>query len=407
MSFRFVRLVYLMLRRFACLSLFVALPAFADEPVWVKHTVAEFPDGCQTALAGDFTGDGQVDIIASASRKVSLYTAPDWQETVLTRFVAARSGRAIHSAVTDVDEDGDLDWIGGAPFGIPFWLENPGDGSGAWARRPIDGLIGGIHCFLLADLDGDGREELVLNHFEPKGSQPGLGNSILGYHIPKSVQKADPWPRFFIARGDARGGSHYFSAADLDGDGDPDLAAGAKGDPFIGGNWFAWWANPGGKAKGWATKADSGWRKSVISLDETGASNIEPADVDLDGDIDLIGSRGHGLGIVLFRAERNGGAVSWTKQEIDPDLDHPHNLTVADLDGDGDMDAAACGRLCRRVRWYENDGTGSFSIREIGGDQESYDTRAIDMDGDGDLDLVMAGSNAKNVVWYENRLSGR
>ncbi len=371
----------------------------------MKHTIAEFSDGCQTALAGDFTGDGRPDVIASASRKVSLFSAPNWEETVLTRFVAARSGRAIHSVVTDVDGDGDLDWIGGAPFGIPFWLENPGDGSGAWARRPIDGPIGGIHCFLLADLDADGRQELVLNHFEPKGAQPGLGNSILGYQIPKEVKNTDPWPRFFIAKGDARGGSHYFSASDVDGDGDLDLADVAKGDPFIGGNWFAWWANPGENANLWVTQPKTGWQKSIISSEETGASNIEPADVDGDGDIDLIASRGHGVGVVLFRSDIIEGVVSWSKQEIDLELDKPHNLTVADLDGDGDMDAAACGRLCGRVRWYENNGSGKFSIHEIGEGQESYDTRAFDMDADGDLDLIMAGSNAKNVVWYENRLT--
>ena len=75
---------------------------------------------------------------------------------------------------------------------------------------------------------------------------------------------------------------------------------------------------------------------------------------------------------------------------------------VADLDGDGDSDAATCAYGSKLCAVYLNDGHGKFSRQVVGRDQEAYDIRAVDLDGDGDLDLIVAGRGSLNVVWYEN-----
>ena len=110
-------------------------------------------------------------------------------------------------------------------------------------------------------------------------------------------------------------------------------------------------------------------------------------------------SRGHSTGVLWFENP------SWKIHEIDADIEQPHSLTVADHDNDGDLDAASCGYGNEWVRWYENNGSGSFKIHTLDESQQSYDLRTIDMDGDGDLDLLNAGRGTKNVVWYENRLN--
>jgi hypothetical protein len=97
-------------------------------------------------------------------------------------------------------------------------------------------------------------------------------------------------------------------------------------------------------------------------------------------------------------------APHWKVHEIHPEIREPHALTVADLDGDGDMDAATCAFGSKMAAWYENDGAGRFRIHVLDRDQESYDIRAVDLDGDGDLDLLVAGRLSQNVVWYENPL---
>jgi hypothetical protein len=77
-------------------------------------------------------------------------------------------------------------------------------------------------------------------------------------------------------------------------------------------------------------------------------------------------------------------------------------LQVADIDGDGDLDAVTCARLDKLAVWYENDGRGQFTAHVVGRDQAAYDIRVIDMDRDGDLDFLIAGQSSANVVWYEH-----
>ena len=91
--------------------------------------------------------------------------------------------------------------------------------------------------------------------------------------------------------------------------------------------------------------------------------------------------------------------------EIDPEIVGPHCLVTVDLDQDGDLDIATCGKEPDgETVWYANDGSGSFVRREVGSNQGAYDIRAVDMDGDYDLDLLIAGHSSQNIVWFENPL---
>ena len=356
-----------------------------------KHTVVE-QGHCNTAVALDVNGDKNLDVIASYNGKVTLLIAPDWrQESILYRFFGGK-GQCIHSTLIDVDGDGDLDWAGTLSNDHPFWLENPGSDEalkGAWTPRWIDTEITGIHCILTSDIDNDGNEDLVINNFEPA---QGLADSMAWYSVPKNPFNAQKWDRHLFAQGDARGGSHYMGAGDIDGDGWKEIAVGAKGKPFADGNWFAFWKNPG------TGSLDKAWKKAILADKQPGATNILPADVNGDGRVDWLASRGHGVGLLWFENP------SWTMHDIYTEIKSPHSLTVADHDQDGDMDAASCGFESEWLRWYENDGKGNFQIHTLDDSQQSYDLRSVDMDSDGDLDLLNAGRGSNNVVWYENRL---
>ena len=358
---------------------------------WKKHLVME-QGHCNSAVAIDVNKDGKQDVIASFNGKVSLFMAPDWkQEILLYQFENAGAG-CIHSTIIDVDNDGDLDWAGSLAHEHPFWLENPGPSDfakGPWLKRIIDPEITGIHCLLTSDIDNDGRLDLVINNFLP---DEGIADSMAWFSVPENAHAADNWQRYIFADGDARGGSHYMSAADIDGDGWKEIAVGAKGKPFDDGNWFAYWKNPGGE------KVKEPWKKIVLAEDHLGATNILGTDVNGDGKIDWVASRGHGVGVLWFENP------SWKIHEIDLEIKQPHSLTVADHDQDGDIDIASCGFESEWVRWYENDGKGNFTIHTLDEAQQSYDLRSIDMDGDGDQDLLNAGRGSKNVVWYENLL---
>ena len=97
-------------------------------------------------------------------------------------------------------------------------------------------------------------------------------------------------------------------------------------------------------------------------------------------------------------------APNWTPHEIYAELLGPHSLITGDIDGDGDLDAASCGKESGIVAWFENDGKGNFRVHHVHENQSAYDIRLVDMDGDRDLDILIGGQASQNVVWFENRL---
>lgn len=373
----------------ASIALLLASQAVAGADSWTKHRIHS-GFHTNTAVAAEFTGDGRIDVIASGGGRIRLLAAPDWRESAIYAFPGNRLS-CIHSTAFDVDGDGDPDYLGAPAKGPVFWLENPDRPEHeSWNYRVIDDQFDGIHCLLAGDVDLDGVLDLIVNNFTPDGP---FADSIAWLTVPANPRARDAvWDRQVFAKGDAPGGNHYMGLGDLDGDGLPDIACGAKGDPFINGNWFAWWKNPG--------RPDAAWQKFLVSENETGATNLLPADLNGDGRTDLFASRGHGKGVLWFESRENG----WKAHDIHTGLEGPHCLAVADFDEDGDIDGATCAKDSKLVMWYENDGSGSFTNHQIGADQAAYDIRAVDMDGDTDLDLLVAGQQSANVVWYENPL---
>lgn len=380
-----VRLPLFRLLIFGLLSFFTGR-ADADEDVWKRHVVYEGAH-CNTAVAGDFTGDGRADVICNAAGITRLLVAPDWREVILE---SEKKLSLIHSEVMDVDDDGDLDFVGArySP-GLIIWLEQPAKPlKQRWHYRVVDDRVNGIHGLLAGDVDGDKKADLLANSAQPVGDFP---NSIVWLKVPNDPHHANRWQRYVFAAGDAPGLSHYIGLGDVNGDGRPDAASGAKGGPMDTqglGNWFAWWEAP--------SDATKRWKKHLISDNQAGATNIHPADVDGNGVTDFIASRGHGRGVVWFEAP------DWKEHVIHATIHGPHCLTVADLDNDGDVDAATCAKDDRLAVWFENDGRGRFQPHIVGRNQAAYDIRSHDMDGDGDLDLLVAGQASKNVVWFQN-----
>ena len=375
----------------SCFSAGVLIALNVHSAQWKKHVVME-QGHCNTAVAIDVNGDKALDVIASFNGRVSLFIAPNWKkEVILHRFMGGGGG-CIHSSTIDADGDGDLDWVGTLAHSHPFWLENPGKAEalkGAWTPRIIDEEITGIHCIITSDIDNDGVDDLVINNFEPA---KGIPDSMAWFSRPRNPKRAKVWNRHVFADRDARGGSHYMGAGDIDGDGWKEIAVGAKGRPFADGNWFAFWTNPG------KAGVKGPWKKTILAENQLAATCILPGDINGDGKVDWLASRGHSKGVIWFESP------SWKIHTIDPDIKQPHSLTVFDHDNDGDLDAASCGYESEWLRWYENDGKGHFKIHTLDDKQQSYDLRTIDMDGDGDGDLLNAGRGSKNVVWYENPL---
>ncbi len=385
--------MYLDCFRIFSVVLFISMRAAAqdsqvvDDSIHWKKTIVYEGAACMTAVAGDFTGDGKMDVICNADKKTRLFVAPNWREIILDD---ADEHNFIHSETFDVDGDGDLDYIGARYNpGLITWLEQPAKPlEDKWTVRLVDDQIHGIHGLLKGDVDRDGRMDLLATSAQPV---PPFANSLAWLKVPPNVHAATSWERNVFAQNDAPGLTHYLGFGDVNGDGRPDAATGAKGGPQDAsglGEWFAWWEAP--------ENPTTVWKKHLLSDKQPGATNIHPADVNGDGQVDFLASRGHGAGVVWFEAPK------WQEHVINASIREPHSLTVVDMDDDGDIDAATCAYGSKLAAWFENDGKGNFTTHIVGRDQESYDIRAIDMDGDRDLDLLVAGRASQNVVWYAN-----
>src|SRR5262249_37571598 len=159
------------------------------------------------------------------AKKTYLYAAPDWKRRLIHEGVDV-----IHTAVVDVDKDGDLDLIGArySP-GLIFWLERPKNPmTDEWKFHVIDdhekGGVNGIHGMTTGDVDKDGVLDLIVNSAQPTGAFP---NSLAWLRIPKNPRTAPMWERTIFARGDAPGLSHYHGFGDVNGDGRPVIASAA------------------------------------------------------------------------------------------------------------------------------------------------------------------------------------
>lgn len=380
-------------------SLLLFSSCSSSRGVWKKHIVKagpeipgvmkNFPD-VNAISANDFDKDGHIDIIASFHGKVALYKGPDWKERiVLPQMPKDRTGRiakrgCIHATLIDVDQDGDLDFVGSNR--MLFWLECPDKPfEDEWVCRMISLDVNGAHCIITADVDRDGKIDLIANSWRDQKESP-IPDSITWFSTPKNPKDGKLWQPNIFANRDAPGRNHYMGFGDVNKDGRGDIACGAPA-----GGWFAWWEQPMDPTKA--------WKKHMLSDKDDGATNILVLDLNNDGHMDFLGSRGHTKGILWFKGP------DYEKIEIDPDFLTPHSLAAKDLDGDGDLDFVSCSSNLNGVAaWYENDGKGKFTKHVIDNAQSSYDIRLNDIDKDGDLDILIGGHSNQNIVWYENPL---
>ncbi|MDV6031504.1 MAG: prolyl oligopeptidase family serine peptidase [Phycisphaera sp. RhM] len=304
-------------------------------------------------------------------------SSTEWRKHI----VVSDATSMINSAVSnDFDNDGSIDILSSCD-GRAVLLKGPDwnprtiyvFGEGRSRNKPRTNCI---HSCLM-DIDQDGDLDFCDSN-----------NTVFWLECPDDPFANKHW--VYRNVDDEILGTHCLITGDVNQDGRPDIWCAAKGgEGFPGGEWFAWWEQP--------SDATDLWTKHVLSAYQPGATNIHPVRVDQDQHVDFVATRGHDQGVLWFKGP------DFEAFEIDSGIRGPHCLATVDLDGDGDIDIATCGRDVDGVAvWYENSGDGQFTKHRIGVDQGAYDIRATDMDGDGDLDLLIAGHTSRNIVWFEN-----
>lgn len=99
--------------------------------------------------------------------------------------------------------------------------------------------------------------------------------------------------------------------------------------------------------------------------------------------------------------------AEFTKHVIDPEFANGYQASTADLDADGDLDVIALSTQPSQLVWYRNPDWARFSIGAQ--TQRNIDCAPHDIDGDGDADLAVASDfdlgNSRaggTIQWLEN-----
>ena len=125
-------------------------------------------------------------------------------------------------------------------------------------------------------------------------------------------------------------------------------------------------------------------------------------DLDNDGDIDIVLANLDGPGSILW----NGGALTFTRQELA--VDNARAVNIVDFDGDGWQDLVLSHPGNPPSLWLSaaGDGTRTF-LRTEGGPWHVLNAIALaDVDRDGDLDLVGASYDAEIAEFYDGFVIG-
>jgi hypothetical protein len=200
-------------KTYAAVPLATALPRVAD------------------AQAGDFDGDGDLDVVVAAFgwRKAGGILllenrTTDWAKPAFVpRTLDERTG-AIHVPVTDLDGDGKLDFVALLSQHHETVVAFLGDGKGGFRQQTIDAAphpAWGSSGIQLVDLDGDRDQDVLVTNGDMLDDY-----QLKPYHGIRWLENKGTFP--FVAHDLApMFGVIRAQAADLDGDTDMDIVAGA------------------------------------------------------------------------------------------------------------------------------------------------------------------------------------
>ena len=313
----------------------------------------------------DLTGDGRSDIVSGKY----FYRNPGGDLTgswARTTFPIDVDGLL----TLDVDGDSLGDVIALDKTGKLYWLEATTRSADSW-NAVVVGDVGkadhGLSSqgFTLGQLVPGGRPEIIIT----------VGG-LFYFEIPDRPETTR-WPRSVIARQASEEG---IDTGDFDGDGDLDICGGVQ----KGSGRIAWWENPGDGTSDWT-------RHDVGTLPDKYADRFHAADLNGDKRLDIVVSAANGTrnGVYWWEGPNNPTGSPWIMHTVVVQAT-TNSMDVADMDQDGDIDIISGEhRGTEKVAVWENDGRGRFTEHVVSTGKESHlGTRVADLDGDGDLDIV-------------------
>ena len=317
-----------------------------------------------SAIAADFDNDDDVDLLLG-----NQWVEYKARQGFVT-YHSIRGGRVPFTAVHgDIDQDGDIDLVmsrsrnGQSPEFVVYDNKNssqqfPEIGSWPQTGKPT----------ALTDLNGDGYPELL---WESAGYFPNVDGTLS--------------PNLVMFRDTMAAGAN--AVGDLDEDGNTDIV-------FV-------------EANALAVVTIDGLQATTIQIDESDigvVNGIEIADLDEDGRLDLLIATSDTNGLSWYRNTSNG----WSDRKSLIQEEEFHgalDVNFADLDSDGDLDIVSR-NVAGQFGWYQTEPETEVDVFRGGiliGDGAS-ELFIWDVDSDGAKDIVVFERSDDGAIysWYQN-----
>ncbi|MFC2134363.1 FG-GAP-like repeat-containing protein [Bacteroidota bacterium] len=359
---------------------------FAQEIPFDRHTVdLNFP-GAQCLKIIDLDNDGDLDIIGgseitqtSASVGIAWWRNDGGYPITWTRIPIDAS--FIHVMSVDaayVDSDGHLDIIATSwNLHQMAWWKNSGNPETGWTKYVVKNYYTNAHDAKGVDIDLDGDTDIVSCNSNP-------GSVDICYN-----QNATQ-PTWNHVQLDAQFNSaKTVKVIDLDLDGDLDIVGAADGAHDI-----AWWDNTGNNSQV--------WQKTTIENFLQGVGHIDIIDMNNDQKLDIIASAWVSNQVAYYICN-DLAANNWTRTVVTTELDIPGQLAGCDFDNDGDIDIAALGKFPGEAALFLNDNF-NWTKQTLRDNFNSCAALAVaDLDQDGDQDIIAGAGGPADIFLFENQ----
>ena len=349
-----------------------------------EHIITTDAQSARYSHTADLNGDGYMDVVVASIGDNTLAWYENLnglgnfgEKNVLSQF----SVEFQFVSSGDIDGDGDLDILTTALFDdLVIWYENL-DGLGSFSsRKIINSSLERPMMALSGDIDGDGDLDVICpSDLDGRITWFENTNGVGDFSTIHTITSISSTPRSVFL-------------VDLDGDEDLDVLS----DSSSVNNQPSWYENLDGLGNYGA--------EQVFTNDTSGTIWVIADDLDGDSDMDAL-TLEFGGDTIAWYENLDGLGSFGIKNIITTNVNAPFKIVTADIDNDGDQDIVSVSGADNKIAWYENDGLGNFGDQQIialsADGPRSIDV--ADFDGDGYQDVVSASTFDNKVAWYQNQ----